>query len=104
MNKEEFLQSINDLVKKSNDIPFDDYYGAIKVINEFESFVDKHSDYLNQYVLEDIGIIKSFFEDMKKSKKQNDKIKYWGKGSAELKVAIESMLSENQFPDTDEAS
>lgn len=65
------------MIWRKKRIPFDDYSNVILVIREFKIFVETHYKYLNQYVLEHIGMIQSDFDSMRKCKKHEDKVKYW---------------------------
>ena len=99
MKKEEIIKQIEGLIKEADDIKYDDYSGAKKVIDHFENFVAKYYDYLNPYVLENIGLTKSHFSEMLHAKKENKKLEAWRNGCHDLRIDIEAMLTNNKFPD-----
>lgn len=100
MTKKEFEPLVEELLKSLRMVDRYDYYGVMRVIDQFELFVDKYSDHLNQYVLEHLDAIKVDFENARKYKDPKRKSRHWNYGMNGLMADIESMKRENKFPDS----
>lgn len=98
MNKAEFNLQVDALVERVDSIAYDDYYGAMSVVRDFQDFAHAHIQYLNQYTTEHVYSIKGDFKSMKKYKSGTRKTQAYNSGIRGLRSDVASMKS-NKVPE-----
>jgi len=102
MTKKEFIEAIQSLARDAENIEFGNKNSALKVLEQFELFFHENHKYLNQFTLEHIGMTKFYFNEMINTKKKfDDRVKAWQNGIHFLVADIESMKSQNSYPNDD---
>jgi hypothetical protein len=98
MNKAEFNAQVTTLLKRVERIPFDDYYAATDVLDDFERFALEHIKYLNMYTTEHVGELRTDFDYMNKYQSRAKKRHHFNAAIRGLTHDVKSML-ENTAPD-----
>jgi hypothetical protein len=98
MNRAEFDKAVEDLLKRVNELRFDDYYGGKSIVRDFELLAHQHIEYINQFTTEHTYAIEADFENMKKYKSSSRKWQHFNSAVNGLKSDVASMRM-NRVPE-----
>ena len=97
MTRADFAAQIDELLRKVDAIPYDDYSGGIAVVDEFERLAHEHSAYLNQHITESVGSMRTDFGLMKKYKDSGKKYQRFNSVVSGLRQDVKGIRN-NRYP------
>lgn len=98
MTKSEFNIMVDNLLRKLDRLTIGDNREVSQVISEFKHIVSRNYNFLNNFVVEDLGRVEYHLKESRRYKRYSLKEQNWNWAVGRLFRDIESMKSENTFP------
>jgi hypothetical protein len=98
LTKSQFNALVEDLLKKVENLSYDDYYGGMRLVDEFERLAHDNIAFLDYLVTSETHGIRADFENMKRYKKSATKSQHFESAVSGLRHDVASM-KRNKFPE-----